>query len=93
MDCRQRQRNVELTAVNKEINFSKSYTYKEFQYITPPEISRGKKTEYPVVIIGAGPIGLTLAIFANKNLQKATKRPFLKIICLNPLTEIRVFER
>ena len=62
MDCRQRQRNVELTAVNKEINFSKSYTYKEFQYITPPEISEGKKPEYPVVIIGAGPIGLTLAI-------------------------------
>ena len=48
--------------MNKEINFSKSYTYKEFQYTTPPEISGGTETEYPVVIIGAGPIGLTLAI-------------------------------
>ena len=49
-------------AVNRETNFSKNYNYKEFPYKTPPEILEGKQDTYPVVIIGAGPIGLSLAI-------------------------------
>ena len=49
-------------AVNRETNFSKNYNYKEFPYKTPPEILEGKQDIYPVVIIGAGPIGLSLAI-------------------------------
>ena len=53
---------MEFTAVNRESNFSKSYTYKEFEYKTPLEISEGSKLKHQVVIIGAGPIGLTLAI-------------------------------
>ncbi len=53
---------MELTAVNRPHNFSKSYTYKEFEYNTPVEISEGSKIKHQVVIIGAGPIGLTLAI-------------------------------
>ncbi len=53
---------MEFTAVNRESNFSKSYTYKEFEYNTPLEISGGSKIKHQVVIIGAGPIGLTLAI-------------------------------
>lgn len=53
---------MELTAVNRQSNFSKSYTYKEFEYNTPVEISEGSKIKHQVVIIGAGPIGLTLAI-------------------------------
>ena len=51
-----------LVAVNKEANFSKNYNYKEFPYKTPPEIVGGKREIYPVVIVGAGPIGLSLAI-------------------------------
>ena len=48
--------------MNRETNFSKNYNYKEFPYKTPPEILEGKQDTYPVVIIGAGPIGLSLAI-------------------------------
>ena len=51
-----------LAAVNRETNFSKNYNYKKFPYKTPPEISVGKKEIYPVAIVGAGPIGLSLAI-------------------------------
>ena len=51
-----------LVAVNKEANFSKNFNYKEFPYKTPPEIVGGKQEIYPVVIVGAGPIGLSLAI-------------------------------
>ena len=49
-------------SVNRETNFSKNYNYKEFPYKTPPEIVGGKREIYPVVIVGAGPIGLSLAI-------------------------------
>ena len=51
-----------LASVNRETNFSKNYSYKEFPYKTPPEIVGGKREIYPVVIVGAGPIGLSLAI-------------------------------
>ncbi|MDC3090625.1 FAD-dependent monooxygenase [Paracoccaceae bacterium] len=51
-----------LAAVNRETNFSKNYNYKEFPYKTPPEIIEGTQKQYPVAIVGAGPIGLSLAI-------------------------------
>jgi 3-(3-hydroxy-phenyl)propionate hydroxylase len=38
-----------------------SYTYTPFAYRTPPEL-RGANTRRPVVVIGAGPVGLTCAI-------------------------------
>ena len=40
------------------------YAYTPFEYVTPPELLAGKAapTRYPVVIVGAGPIGLAMAI-------------------------------
>ncbi len=51
-----------LITVNRPANFSKNYNYKEFPFKIPPEISEGSQEIYPVVIVGAGPIGLSLAI-------------------------------
>ncbi len=51
-----------LITVNRAANFSKNYNYKEFPFKVPPEISEGSQEIYPVVIVGAGPIGLSLAI-------------------------------
>ncbi len=51
-----------IVTVNREINFSKNYSYKEFPYKPPPEILKGSHQIYPVAIVGAGPIGLSLAI-------------------------------
>ena len=48
--------------VNRAANFSKNYNYKEFPFEIPPEIAEGSQEIYPVVIVGAGPIGLSLAI-------------------------------
>ena len=48
--------------MNRTANFSKNYNYKEFPFKTPPEILEGIQKTYPVVIVGAGPIGLSLAI-------------------------------
>ena len=48
--------------VNRAANFSKNYNYKEFPFKLPPEIAEGSQEIYPVVIVGAGPIGLSLAI-------------------------------
>ena len=48
--------------VNRAVNFSKNYNYKEFPFKIPPEIAEGSQEIYPVVIVGAGPIGLSLAI-------------------------------
>ena len=53
---------MELITVNRAANFSKNYNYKEFPFKIPPEISKGSQEIYPVVIVGAGPIGLSLAI-------------------------------
>ncbi len=53
---------MELITVNRAANFSKNYNYKEFPFKIPPEISEGSQKIYPVVIVGAGPIGLSLAI-------------------------------
>ena len=48
--------------MNRAANFSKNYNYKEFPFKIPPEIAEGSQEIYPVVIVGAGPIGLSLAI-------------------------------
>ena len=53
---------MELITVNRVANFSKNYNYKEFPFKIPPEIAEGSQEIYPVVIVGAGPIGLSLAI-------------------------------
>ncbi|MAI14376.1 MAG: FAD-dependent oxidoreductase [Rhodospirillaceae bacterium] len=47
---------------NRKENFSKNFNYKEFSYKTPSELLESKPAVVPVVIIGAGPIGLSLAI-------------------------------
>lgn len=38
------------------------YTYTPFPYVTPPELSGAKGKRWPVVIAGAGPIGLAAAV-------------------------------
>ncbi len=53
---------MELITVNRAANFSKNYNYKEFPFKIPPEILEGSQEVYPVAIVGAGPIGLSLAI-------------------------------
>ena len=40
----------------------KTYTYPRFEYKTPPEIASGKTLKVPVVVVGAGPVGLATAI-------------------------------
>jgi 3-(3-hydroxy-phenyl)propionate hydroxylase len=38
------------------------YAYQPFPYRTPPELAGGTGRRWPVVIVGAGPIGLSAAI-------------------------------
>ena len=39
------------------------YQYRPFGYVAPPELSgTSAPARYPVVIVGAGPVGLSLAI-------------------------------
>lgn len=40
----------------------KSYVYPKFAYRTPPELSGAASKRYPVVIVGAGPVGLAAAL-------------------------------
>ncbi len=40
----------------------KTYTYPKFNYRTPPEIASGKVLKVPVVVVGAGPVGLGMAL-------------------------------
>ncbi|NJD34166.1 MAG: FAD-dependent oxidoreductase, partial [Betaproteobacteria bacterium] len=40
----------------------KTYTYPRFEYRTPPEIASGKTLKVPVVVVGAGPVGLAAAL-------------------------------
>ena len=40
----------------------KTYTYPRFGYRTPPEITTGKTLKVPVVVVGAGPVGLAAAL-------------------------------
>jgi 3-(3-hydroxy-phenyl)propionate hydroxylase len=39
-----------------------TYTYPRYSYATPPEQSTGHTQRYPVVVVGAGPVGLATAI-------------------------------
>jgi 3-(3-hydroxy-phenyl)propionate hydroxylase len=38
------------------------YSYKPFPYTRPPEMRGMKPGRYPVLIVGAGPVGLAMAI-------------------------------
>ena len=39
-----------------------TYQYPKFAYRRPPEIGEGREGHYPVVVVGAGPVGLAAAI-------------------------------
>ncbi len=39
-----------------------TYRYPRFAYVKPPELAGGPKRRYPVVIVGAGPVGLAAAL-------------------------------
>lgn len=39
-----------------------TYTYPKFEYKTPPEIASGQVLKVPVVVVGAGPVGLAAAL-------------------------------
>ena len=40
----------------------KTYTYPKFDYVCPPELAQRREGHYPVVVVGAGPVGLSMAI-------------------------------
>ena len=40
----------------------KTFTYPKFDYVRPPELAEGRDRHYPVIVVGAGPVGLTAAI-------------------------------
>lgn len=40
----------------------KTYTYPRFDYVCPPEVREQRSGHYPVVVVGAGPVGLAMAI-------------------------------
>lgn len=40
----------------------KTYNYPKFEYRRPPEIAGGKTLKVPVVVVGAGPVGLAAAL-------------------------------
>ena len=39
-----------------------TYQYQKFPYVQPPEIAEKRPGHYPVVVVGAGPVGLSAAI-------------------------------
>ncbi|WP_332672584.1 FAD-dependent oxidoreductase [Aromatoleum sp.] len=39
-----------------------TYQYPKFEYVRPPELVDQRDGHYPVIIVGAGPVGLTTAI-------------------------------
>jgi 3-(3-hydroxy-phenyl)propionate hydroxylase len=45
-----------------EIAMLSTYQYSSYEYVRPPEQSGAEKKRYPVVIVGAGPVGLAAAI-------------------------------
>jgi 3-(3-hydroxy-phenyl)propionate hydroxylase len=40
----------------------KTFTYPKFDFDAPPELTGGQPGHYPVVVVGAGPVGLATAI-------------------------------
>ncbi len=47
-----------------------TFRYPKFDYIRPPEIAEGRDGHYPVIVVGAGPVGLTTAIDFARQGQK-----------------------
>jgi len=45
----------------------KTYTYPKYEYARPPELSGAAPRRYPVIIVGAGPVGLTAALDCKIN--------------------------
>ena len=45
----------------------KTYTYPKYEYTRPPELSGAAPRRYPVIIVGAGPVGLTAALDCQIN--------------------------
>lgn len=39
-----------------------TYKYPKYDYVKPPELAAGRAGKYPVVVVGAGPVGLAAAI-------------------------------
>lgn len=39
-----------------------TYHYPKYEYVQPPEQTSGETRRYPVVVVGAGPVGLAAAI-------------------------------
>ena len=39
-----------------------SYRYPKYDYVQPPEQQRGEARRHPVIVVGAGPVGLATAI-------------------------------
>ncbi|MDO4682421.1 MAG: FAD-dependent oxidoreductase [Lautropia sp.] len=39
-----------------------TFQYPKFDYVTPPELKEGREGHYPVIVVGAGPVGLCTAI-------------------------------
>ena len=40
----------------------KTFTYPKFDFVKPPELTDGQPGHYPVIVVGAGPVGLSAAI-------------------------------
>ena len=40
----------------------KTFTYPKFDYVRPPELAEGRDGHYPVIVVGAGPVGWPAAI-------------------------------
>ncbi|WHZ09593.1 MAG: FAD-dependent oxidoreductase [Burkholderiaceae bacterium] len=40
----------------------KTFNYPKFDFVRPPELADGNSGHYPVVVVGAGPVGLSAAI-------------------------------
>ena len=39
-----------------------TFQYPKFEYVRPPELAAHREGHYPVIVVGAGPVGLTTAI-------------------------------
>ena len=46
-----------------------TYQYPKYEYVAPPEIRSGEPGRYPVVVVGAGPVGLAAAIELAQSLS------------------------
>lgn len=44
-----------------------TYQYPKFEYRRPPEVAEAREGHYPVIVVGAGPVGLAAAIDLAQN--------------------------